>query len=1138
MSCKVVYTPRAVEDLKGLSRPARALVYGWISKNLAGCDDPRRCGSGEPEGGRWRYCIGEYRLIAEIEEERIVILAVNTGLGLKGSGKGQPPNVFLRSALRQPVKTGLLLLIMALLTFAFVSRASEYLLIRQETERLAGYYDAVGYLKSNWRDTGEAAAYLEAREDVETVNTYRYVPGLLQEDFGNGDYIIAGRHAKYFTFYGILTGWGENPLTGNLEIRFTVDTVLSGSSDFISEGQNVNLFGYQYAGVKDVGAAFEELEIGKRYLALGYFDPFQALINSGGPDESYISILFVSVSEDSFFLPVPAGQEADWSTPGLHQWIPDVIRLSQEDFHSMNMVAVKDMTILPELQREEPEIFLTEGRWLDSTDDEAGRSACLISAWFASARDLSVGDTIHVQLRDLENTYMGYFWEWQDREDRDMEAWAQHEGAERVEETFEIVGIYDYTKPTSSLRVNNIYIPSSVVPDTFTHSTIGGMDEETFSRVVRQYADNMMPLPGQISFSLTSPEAAARFMAETRDDLAAMGFEAELWENGWEAFQAAARPMRQSSLYNALIFSGILLSAVCLSVFLYFRMRRRDVAIARAMGVPARRCAWESSLPMLLAGAAGIGAGGWLGWRYTLDNAGETLRALGEFGGEAAADLPWLWLAAQWGAVLVLLAAVTVGGGAYLASRPVLTLLQGGAAVKEKRAAAQAETAAVPSPGVPEKIQAPGRDRPAAQASGTGGASAAAHVLRFVWRYVTRSRLKSALSILLAAGFMVGLAAIQISIAGNQEKIDRLYENTRVEAELVLADGTRAVRNAGFVRSATVRALLDTGYVTDVYLEGTTRGAISRYSPDAAGKLSPHINDKSAENRIIRGVGDEETFLSRAGSGSSVTITYFDGWDGSLFARDWAEDERFPVVIHKSLYDAFDLKEGDCVGISCRGYHVCDVAGYYEGSTSGGQFDTDPALIPLSAYWEMSGGRVPYSKVHVTLDPALNRDLETFHDILAQAAAGQSGLVALRAVIWDEELRNAVAPLENSVRLMQVLYPVTLALSLLVAAGIAALFVMTSAKEAAILRVLGTTRLRSQIMLTLQTGVTNGGGLLLGLGGVLAYAGRARPELLPGLIGASSLCALLYLLAAIAGAAVSASAVTAKNPLELLQVRE
>ena len=53
-------------------------------------------------------------------------------------------NVFLRSTRRQPGRTVFLLLVMALITFAFVSRGAEYLLVKQETQRLSGYYRAVG----------------------------------------------------------------------------------------------------------------------------------------------------------------------------------------------------------------------------------------------------------------------------------------------------------------------------------------------------------------------------------------------------------------------------------------------------------------------------------------------------------------------------------------------------------------------------------------------------------------------------------------------------------------------------------------------------------------------------------------------------------------------------------------------------------------------------------------------------------------------------------------------------------------------------------------------------------------------------------------------------------------------------------
>lgn len=191
-----------------------------------------------------------------------------------------------------------------------------------------------------------------------------------------------------------------------------------------------------------------------------------------------------------------------------------------------------------------------------------------------------------------------------------------------------------------------------------------------------------------------------------------------------------------------------------------------------------------------------------------------------------------------------------------------------------------------------------------------------------------------------------------------------------------------------------------------------------------------------------------------------------------------------------------------------------------------------------SAVEAMAGERMLYAQAHFSLDTAKNREIDRFQAVADSVAAGTGRGVPLRAVIWDDELRQAVEPLEDSIVLMRLLYPVVLALSLLVAAGIAALFVMTSAREAAILRVLGTSKLRSRTMLVLQNGLTSLAGLLLGLLAVAAYTGRARPELLAGLAGAGGLCAALYLLAAVLGAAASAVSVTGKHPLELLQARE
>lgn len=81
MSYSVEYTPQAVKSLKKLDRPIRALLYGWIEKNLVGCENPRLHGKGlsANRSGQWRYRVGDYRILAEIMEDRVLILVLDVG---------------------------------------------------------------------------------------------------------------------------------------------------------------------------------------------------------------------------------------------------------------------------------------------------------------------------------------------------------------------------------------------------------------------------------------------------------------------------------------------------------------------------------------------------------------------------------------------------------------------------------------------------------------------------------------------------------------------------------------------------------------------------------------------------------------------------------------------------------------------------------------------------------------------------------------------------------------------------------------------------------------------------------------------------------------------------------------------------
>lgn len=81
MKYKVVFTDKAKKALKKLDKYTSALIIGWIEKNLEGCDNPRLYGKclTANMSGKWRYRIGNYRLIANIEDELITILILNVG---------------------------------------------------------------------------------------------------------------------------------------------------------------------------------------------------------------------------------------------------------------------------------------------------------------------------------------------------------------------------------------------------------------------------------------------------------------------------------------------------------------------------------------------------------------------------------------------------------------------------------------------------------------------------------------------------------------------------------------------------------------------------------------------------------------------------------------------------------------------------------------------------------------------------------------------------------------------------------------------------------------------------------------------------------------------------------------------------
>ena len=78
MAWAIEFIPEAAKELRKLDRKAAARIVKTLETRIAPLDNPRSLGAplkGEHEG-YWRWRIGDYRVIARIEDERITILIV------------------------------------------------------------------------------------------------------------------------------------------------------------------------------------------------------------------------------------------------------------------------------------------------------------------------------------------------------------------------------------------------------------------------------------------------------------------------------------------------------------------------------------------------------------------------------------------------------------------------------------------------------------------------------------------------------------------------------------------------------------------------------------------------------------------------------------------------------------------------------------------------------------------------------------------------------------------------------------------------------------------------------------------------------------------------------------------------------
>ncbi|MFC3900677.1 type II toxin-antitoxin system RelE family toxin [Aliicoccus persicus] len=81
MAYQVIYTKKAIKSLKRIDSNQQKIIISWIEKNLINTNDPKQHGKALKGNLKdyWKYRVGNYRILADIDDKQIKIIIFNIG---------------------------------------------------------------------------------------------------------------------------------------------------------------------------------------------------------------------------------------------------------------------------------------------------------------------------------------------------------------------------------------------------------------------------------------------------------------------------------------------------------------------------------------------------------------------------------------------------------------------------------------------------------------------------------------------------------------------------------------------------------------------------------------------------------------------------------------------------------------------------------------------------------------------------------------------------------------------------------------------------------------------------------------------------------------------------------------------------
>jgi len=631
------------------------------------------------------------------------------------------------------------------------------------------------------------------------------------------------------------------------------------------------------------------------------------------------------------------------------------------------------------------------------------------------------------------------------------------------------------------------------------------------------------------------------------------------------------------------VFGGIFILILALVATIILFIWRRFYGILRALGCPVRLGFIKMFYAIIIIFFGPMFLGTVLARQVAITSANETMESILEIAPnvELSSYFPIGYIIGIWLLLAIIGLIIFSLGALLIVKQPVIILLQGGYGnvnvnrEKEKNSGEKALPKEIDS----LELDKGERLRFGDKGSGIRGNEFVTHpkyskmaMRRNTFRHIYRKSLKSVLVVTLALSLVIVIGLLSEAIEQREKEIDYFYDNIVVSAQVRRADTANLaalfVDPFNIVNHRIVNSILDTGFVKSTYLEAGKReafllsancnkelfdGRVADMS-DSFGdynrlfafddfaifmyeyrewiiNLPIELGIPMVEDLNIRGVLDEETLIQfEFGSEFNESDFYFSsGKDGESF---------IPIIVGENVMEERGLNIGDSAYIAnvlTRELYQARVIGVARGVMHGGMLfeifnGSNMTFMPVAGLETVQGNRIDqYIKALFELDPTKNREISYFREDFEEIGRQ---MFTLNFDLGDDELRKVVEPIEETLLLLRILYPIVIVLSLLIGVGFAVLLSLQNAKEAAIMVVLGMKKSKVRKMLILMQILLCTAGLLIGQVLFVIITDSSEAYIW------SILFAVLYFIATLIGSIVGAITVTNRSPLELLQVRE